>query len=157
MLLSSASPSIAQQNVASVGDTNDGDIIISASLDPAVCNAKNATPLTFQEALSAKTPPTDQCVRVDGFRLGRALFVNATDAKAKNPEASKRLAARRIGIYGSERVLANAPRTAKRYTVVGQLRRCETAWPGAMLVLGYCHYSGGPFLLASQIFPTRGR
>jgi hypothetical protein len=154
IILGSATPTSAQQTMSPVEDDSSGDIIISAALDPATCNTGNSTPIAFNEALAVENSSSTQCVRVEGFRLGRALFLNAADARLKNSEASKKLAARRIGIYGSERVLAHAPTRPRLYTVVGQLHRCETAWPGAMLVMGYCHYSGGPFLLASQTFPS---
>jgi hypothetical protein len=153
ILFGSSAPLIAQQNEAPATDSGGEDIIMGASLDPATCNVDNATPLTFDEAVSNPDLSNEQCVKIDGFWSGRALFLSAADANSKLSNVSKRLAARRVGIYGSERLLTLAPERAKRYTLVGQLHRCETAWPGAMIVMGYCHYTGGPFLIASQAIP----
>ena len=153
ILLGLPAPLIAQQNEAPATDSASEEIIMGASLDPATCNAENATPLTFDKAVSNTETSKQKCVKIDGFWSVRALFFSAADADSKLSNVSKRLAARRLGIYGSEGLLAAAPERGKPYTLVGQLHRCETAWPSAMMVLGYCHYTGGPFLIASQAIP----
>lgn len=126
------------------------DIIMSAWLDPTACNIGNATPVTFEQALRAEKSLDDKCVAVEGFWSGRALFRTAADANSKRSNMSERLSGRRLGIYGSEQLLTSAPTKPKRYTFVGQLHQCDTAWPGAIMVMGYCHYTTGPFLIASE-------
>jgi hypothetical protein len=39
--------------------------------------------------------------------------------------------------------------------IVGIVGQCETEWPGAMMVLGYCHYTGGPILKVAEVIPER--
>ena len=135
---------------APIIESNSDILVAGASLDPAVCRLENSIPLTFDQVMQLDKEIGDQCVAVDGFWSGRALFRSASDANSEFSNVSEALSDRRLGIYGSERLLASAPKHAKRYTLVGQLRRCETAWPGAIMVLGYCHYTGGPFLIASE-------
>lgn len=149
-LLLSSAPIFAQQASTAGGAATSDDIIMGASLDPATCNVENAVPLSFDNAVTKKQVRGKQCVKIDGFWSGRALFRSAADANSKLSNVSRKLASRRIGLYGAERLLASAPSPAKRYTLVGQLRRCESAWPRAMMVMGYCHYTGGPFLIASE-------
>jgi hypothetical protein len=143
-------PLTAQQAPPPPTESSGDDIITGAALDPAICNHGNAARLSIDTVLQSATPSPRQCVSIDGYWSGRALFRTAAEANSKFSNSSKRLAARRIGMYGSERLLVSAPKRATRYTLVGQLRRCETAWPGAMMVMGYCHYTGGPFLIAAE-------
>ncbi len=38
--------------------------------------------------------------------------------------------------------------------MTGVVGRCETQWPGADMVMGYCHYTGGPILLVASAVPA---
>lgn len=71
---------------------------MGASLDPAIFNMDNARPLTFNEAVSNQELSSEQCVKIDGFWSGRALFLSAADANSKLSNVSNRLAVRRVGI-----------------------------------------------------------
>jgi hypothetical protein len=35
--------------------------------------------------------------------------------------------------------------------MVGIIGQCETEWPGAMMVLGYCHFTGRPILKIAEV------
>lgn len=35
--------------------------------------------------------------------------------------------------------------------MIGVVGQCETEWPNAMMVLGYCHYTSGTILKVSQV------
>lgn len=65
----------------------------------------------------------------------------------------KSLRSRRVGIYAADEVLDRAPDAPTRYTMIGIVDQCETAWPDALMVMGYCHYTSGPFLRISQAIP----
>ncbi|HXH14819.1 MAG TPA: hypothetical protein VNJ10_01665 [Sphingomonas sp.] len=155
MLLCLSVSLIAQQATTPPSDDNSDGIVLGASIDPASCNSANATAAPFKKVASGADFAAETCVKVEGFWSGRAIFRNAEDANAEFSNSSPRLSGRRIGIYGSERLLASAPKKPMLYTLVGKLRRCETAWPGAMMVMGYCHYTGGPFLIASEAIGPR--
>jgi len=132
------------------GTSNSDEIILGASLDSAECSLETATPISFEAAANAHSDLDGKCIALSGYWVGRAIFATSKEANSQRPNSSRRLAQRRVGIYGSERMLAIAPTTAKRYTVSGKVEHCETAWPGAMMVLGYCHYTGGPFVIISE-------
>lgn len=106
--------------------------------------------MNIEEALQLGDSLLGQCIAVDGFWSGSALFVTASDGNDRRSNSVEALRRRRIGVYGTERMLYLAPNHSLKYRLVGIYGRCETEWPGAMMVLGYCHYSGGPILKLSQ-------
>lgn len=149
VLLSSQVTSAEAQ--AESAETAKGDeIILGASLDPADCSLKTAAPITFEVANNPLNDLDGKCIALSGYWVARALFATSKEANKLGSNSSPRLAHRRVGIYGGERMLAIAPKRAKRYMVVGRIKHCETAWPDAMMVLGYCHYTGGPFVIISE-------
>jgi hypothetical protein len=132
------------------GETTD-EIVTGAWADPQVCNIDTAVSVRVDDVHRDGALLQDKCIAVDGYWRGLALFKHAS--AAKRPRASSRadLGAGRIGLYARDEVLESAPHRPKRYTIVGVLRRCESAWPEAVMVMGYCHYAGGPILLVSQV------
>lgn len=146
--------SVAAQVPASPNDGS-GDIVISAWADPETCNIQNATAMNVKEALSRADSLVGQCIAVDGYWSGRAVFSSASDGNQRRSNSVAALSSQRIGVYGTERMLYIAPRKARRYKLVGIFGRCETEWPGAMMVMGYCHYTSGPILKLSQAVRAR--
>lgn len=144
-----AIPSSAQSS-DQPGEDGSEDIILSAWSDPAKCNVENAIQVSIDEILERGSTLEGKCVAVDGFWAARALFSHARDGNRPRSNVDKALRHRRIGIYAREEVLEAAPRRSARYTMVGVLGQCETEWPSAMMVMGYCHYTGGPLLKVSQ-------
>lgn len=133
------------------------DIIIGAATDPRSCNIDNAIHASIDEIMEHSSALDGKCVAVAGFWTARALFSHASDAKKPRSNADTAFRRHRIGIYAREEVLEAAPHQASRYTMVGVLGQCETAWPGAIMVMGYCHYTDGPFLKVSQAIPGQER
>lgn len=131
------------------------DVILGAWSDPAKCNRANAVRLSFDAVLKRGDKLNGTCVAVEGFWAGRALFGEASQGNARSSNSTRSLHGHRIGIYARDQILEHAPQRAARYTIVGIVGQCETEWPGAMMVLGYCHYTGGPFLKASEVIPER--
>jgi hypothetical protein len=130
-------------------------IIVGAWGDPAKCNSSNARPLSLTDAARGDGVSPGDCVAVTGYWAGRALFASLADANAKRSTTSDALEGRRVGIYAKERLFATAPRRPKPFKIVGVYASCKTEWPEAMMVLGYCHFSDGPFLKAAQATAAR--
>ena len=125
-------------------------MVSTAWSDPANCNGAVATKLTFHQVLKAGAALNGRCVAVDGFWEGRALFHRASDAKRKGSNSTPALQGRRIGIYAEGALRNRIASQPERYTVVGVIGHCETQWPDALMVLRYCHYTGGPIILVAQ-------
>lgn len=140
------------QDTSRPADDNSGDIITGASANPETCNIGNAIPVKFESAMHDRGKFSGRCIVVEGFWAGRALFKNASDGNMQFSKSAKSSRRRRIGTYGTEHMLQIAPKKSVRYKLVGIYGQCETQWPGAMMVMGYCHYTGGPILLLSQAF-----
>lgn len=148
-----AIPSSAQ----SPGEGVNEDIILGAWSDPATCNIENAVQVSVDEILERGSALNGKCITVEGFWTARALFSHARDGNKPRSNVDKALRHRRIGIYAREELLEAAPRRSARYTMVGVLGQCETEWPSAMMVMGYCHYTGGPLLKVSQAIASQER
>ena len=133
----------------------DGQVIAGASLSDTVCNAGNARKVSLEQALQSARSAGDACFAIDGFWHADGLFRSRADAGMTWSNLAPALIGRRLGVYGARRIMAIAPKRAGRYTLVGRLRHCDTAWPGATMVLGYCHHTGGPFLILSQAIKRR--
>jgi hypothetical protein len=132
---------------------NSGDVIRGAWADPAKCNRTIALHLSFDDVLRRAEALNGTCVAVQGFWARRALFRRASQANANSSNSDRSVRGHRIGIYAREQVLEHAPQRAARYTMVGIIGQCETEWPGAMMVLGYCHFTGGPILKIAEVVP----
>lgn len=130
-----------------------GDVILGAWSDPAKCNRVSAQSVSFDAVLKEKDKLNGFCVAVEGFWARRALFGRASHGNAKGSNATRTLEGQRIGIYARNAILEHAPKRAARYTIIGVVGNCETEWPDAMMVLGYCHYTGGPILKVSEVVP----
>jgi hypothetical protein len=141
--------SLCAQSNGQIEDLSN-QIIIGASGNPIKCNSSNARQITFADAATMTDIRSGDCVAVVAYWKGRALFASSADANSKKSMVSKALEGHRVGIYGSERMLDIAPRAAQPFKIVGSYASCKTEWPGAMLVLGYCHFSDGPFLKITQ-------
>ena len=136
------------------------DFILGAWSDPAKCNRGNATRRTLDEVLTLGDKLNGTCVAIEGFWVKRAMFKYARQGDTPRSNVAPSFRHHRIGVYASEEILENAPRRSVRYTLVGVIGQCETEWPDAVMVLGYCHYSGGPILKVAEAVPflaTNGR
>ena len=132
-------------------------IITGAWGDPSKCNLTNASPISFNDAAREGGAASGACVAITAYWKSRAIYANQDDAKHAKSVVTSSLKGRRVGIYADERIFATAPRHPTPFTVVGTYASCKTEWPGAMMVLGYCHFSDGPFLKVSQTRPARRR
>lgn len=125
--------------------------ILPISADPATCNVALATKLTVLSMAADPLRWRGQCVAVDGYRSGNALFATKREAEQRSRESVQQPGGRRIGIYGTEQVLASASDARRRYTLVGIAGECDTLGGGATMVFGYCHYTDGAFIILAEI------
>jgi hypothetical protein len=135
--------------------TSSEDVILGAWSDPAKCNRANAAHLTFDEVFARCEKLNGNRVAIEGFWASRALFKREQQGNAARSNVTRSFRNRRIGIYARAELLENAPQRSARYMMVGVIGQCETEWPDAMMVLGYCHYTGGPILKVAEAMPLQ--
>lgn len=93
-----------------------------------------------------------KCVSTEGYLKSRALFFRKSDLRRRHPSSNRASASRRIGLYGGNDLLRTAAELdAKRVRVTGIVFSCADLGEPGDLVLGYCHYSGGPFIALTAV------
>lgn len=130
------------------------EFIMNAWSDPADCNLAVAKSVSFSVLAADVGGLVGQCVAVEGFWSGRALFGSKREARTRLSNTNDRLRGKRIGIYAQWESIGEPPDRPAGTMFVGRVGQCETQWPGAMMVMGYCHYTGGPILLVAEAFPS---
>ncbi|MFY7925647.1 MAG: hypothetical protein ACOVN5_07540 [Aquidulcibacter sp.] len=131
----------------------EGEIVImGAWIDPAQCNLAKAKPVTIAELAANADQLKGQCVELEGYWRQNALFRSSRDARQSGSTAIQRLSHKRIGLYWNRSLIGEPPEKPVRAVVVGRVGTCKTQWPGAVMVMGYCHYTDGPILVMSEAF-----
>ncbi|MCJ1962690.1 hypothetical protein [Novosphingobium mangrovi (ex Hu et al. 2023)] len=146
-LIFTAPPVLAQEADASVGE----EIIMNAWANSEDCNRDNATELSFSEVAADTDVLIGQCVSLAGYWYGRGIFRSEKDALRKGSLFKPHMLGKRIGLYANWEMIGDPPSEPRWQRIVGRVGRCETQWPGAMMVMGFCHYTGGPILLVSEV------
>ncbi len=134
-------------------DTNlspNDDVIMNAWSNLSDCNLANAKRVSFSDFGADAGKLLGECVAVEGYWHGRALFGSIRQANMRRSAAAARLRKSRIGLYAQWEKVGEPPNTPARTIFVGRVGQCETQWPDAMMVMGYCHYTGGRILLVSE-------
>jgi len=154
-LLVSALGLLAATTAADVQDGNDADsgdeFVMSAWADPAMCNRNTARRITVSDVTQGRPIRDGTCVAIEGYWRANALYARKADANGKGAGIGKHATRRRVGLYGKFEMLEVAPEKARPYLLVGTLSRCKTLAAGAMMIMGYCHFSDGPILLLSEV------
>ena len=136
--------------------TQELSIVFNVDGDSRACSAESATQVTLESLVSGGEQWVGRCVRVDGFWSGRALFREAADPqRAQYPQSGDELSDRRVGLYLPDRLLRRAPDRPRSSTAVGVVGDCEILTRGALMVMGYCHYTSGPYIAVSEMLRTR--
>lgn len=151
ILLMLTSDDAAAQSPAMSEERSPGAIVTGAWSDPAICNMQTAVRVNFGEVLERASELNGKCIAVEGFWAGRALFGRVRDGNKPGSNIDEVLHRKRIGIYARNDILDAAPERSTRYVMVGVLGQCETEWPDAIMVLGYCHYVSGLILKISEV------
>ena len=150
-----AAISAASSPSAQTADESPRDeIIMNAWSNPADCNRAVARPVSFSVLAADAQGLIGECVAVEGYWSGRALFGSSKAARSRRSNTTDRLRGERIGIYAHWDSIGEPPDHLTRTMFVGRLGQCETQWPGAMMAMGYCHYTGGSILLVAEAFPS---
>ena len=140
-----ACPAMAQES----GDA-EFTVFNNAWTDPAECNPGNAMALSLDEARRRHRELDGRCVAVQGWWRDRAMFADAHSARARDAPFSDTARDVRIGLYGDWGKLGMPTRSPRRRTMVGKLADCDR-WSSFSMVMGYCHYTGGPVIILSMI------
>jgi hypothetical protein len=130
------------------------EIIMNAWSNPADCNLASAKRVYFSVLAADAKGMLGECVAVEGYWSGRALFGSAKETRTQRSNTTDQLRGRRIGVYAQWERIGEPPERPTPTTFVGRVGQCETQWPGAMMVMGYCHYTGGSILLVAEAFPS---
>lgn len=128
-------------------------VITNAWSDSAHCNRAIARQISFRELASDPDGLIDACVAVEGYWAGRALFSSARDARSRSSQSAERLRGRRVGLYAQWESIVEPPRRPARTIFVGIVGRCAQ-WADVLMVMGYCHYTGGPILIVAEAYPS---
>lgn len=130
-------------------------IIMDVSVDTKTCNTRNARWVELSDLASEPRRLLGRCVQVRGFLHGRALFLSKADARLRYSQSTGRLDGSRVGLYGLERASPAGPPSTGYYRIVGMAGDCERLARGSLMVMGYCHNTGGPYIAVSEL--RRGR
>jgi hypothetical protein len=131
----------------------DDSVIVWVAARPETCNLKVARRVKVEVFVQNPDDWAGRCIAVSGYRHGRALFKSPSDARRKHSQWSSELDGRKVGIYGRREVLNAAPEASKRVVAVGIANTCERLSAGAVMVMGYCHYTGGPIIAIAEMRP----
>jgi hypothetical protein len=147
---------IGLASVVRVGQPEPGSdqqltILSTVWANPDKCNSSLAMRVEFSTLVKAPQLWTGKCVEVDGYWRHQALFASKRDAQGRYAQAPFLGGDRRIGIYGTDELLASAPRKPIRYTAVGLVGHCEALGKDAIFVSGYCHYFFGPYIAVAEM------
>lgn len=129
------------------GAQSDGGIIVGASSD---CTPSASTPVKLRTLINKYPDHAGDCVSTEGYFQANALFRRREDSFRHRAQSSGAMAGRRIGVYASdEDRIAMQALKGERLRLHGRMSDCRSFSGDADLVLGYCHYAGGPILLVS--------
>jgi hypothetical protein len=133
--------------------TSEDDIIVSVWSHPSTCNLDVAKKVSLEALVRKPSAWTGKCIAVRGYWYGRALFDYQSDADRKYSQSSDEIDGHRVGIYARDEILNAAPKHAALFIAVGIANECERLWNGSVMVMGYCHYTGGPFIAVAEMRP----
>lgn len=130
------------------GARPEGEIIVGAKSD---CARPSSPPVKLKTLINNYPDHAGGCVSTEGYFHANALFRRRADSFRHRAQSSGAMARRRIGVYASdENLAAMQALKGERLRLFGSVSDCRSFGGDADLVLGYCHYAGGPILLVSS-------
>jgi hypothetical protein len=150
LALALAAPTEAQSPAVT---PDEDSIIMWVAARPETCNFKSARKVSLEAFVRKPDQWAGKCIAVRGYWSGRALFQSPGDARQKYAQSSDELDGHRAGIYGRDEVLKSAPKHPRLFTAIGVADTCERLSAGAIMVMGYCHYTGGPIIAVAEMRP----
>jgi hypothetical protein len=139
-----------QEPQAVPASPNSESVLLYTWTKSEICNLGNAEAVRFAELARNSRRYEGRCLVVNGFWRGRGLFTSGRAGSRSGAFWDESLANSRIGLYAHEDILDQSPRSPTRARMIGILRHCDTAFQGYAMVMGYCHYTGGPILILSE-------
>ena len=126
------------------------EVILNTWSDPAVCSQSNARTVDTREIARSPDAWTGKCVRVRGWWKAGTIFSDRRSAGRERADNSPSSYRDRIGVYGRDEVMNQSPDHPVFTTAIGIVGTCEQLGDGTLMVMGYCHYRGGPYIALSS-------
>jgi hypothetical protein len=123
--------------------------------DKAKCHLGNARRIELSALANEYLAFVGKCVAVSGYLSGRSLFLSKVESRTSYAQSANRLKLRRLGLYGLAKASPADPVKSRRYVAVGTVGACERLSAGADMVMGYCHYTDGPYVAVSELRPAK--
>ncbi|MGB3624796.1 MAG: hypothetical protein WA989_03145 [Henriciella sp.] len=117
------------------------------------CTPSNTKEISLRDVLKSPFEFESACVTVEGYATARALFYRKSDLKVRYPAQNNRIAKRRLGIYGPEELMERVSSLhGSKLRLTGKIFDCSDLYvEGVVMVMGYCHYTDGPFIDLDQV------
>lgn len=123
------------------------------------CQPSESRQIDLQDLVEEPERWHGHCVVVRGYSGERSLFFDAADTRISGHATAEELEGRRVGLYGSQETmerLADLP-LRTRISVTAKVSDCQDLkGKNVVMLMGYCHYVGGPILLITDFEPLRG-
>ena len=97
------------------------EFIMNAWSDQSDCNRENARTFSLGAVLADAKSLSDECVIVEGYWYGRALFRTERDARTDRSNTASQLRGGRLGLYARWDLLDDLPKRPIRQIFVGRL------------------------------------
>ena len=134
---------------------DDEYIINDVWADKSKCNLGNAERIDLAALTAGPSALLGRCVVVNGYLSGRALFLSKADSRTRYAQSTDVLKLRRLGLYGLEKASPAMPTKPGPHEIVGTVGDCERLGDGAIMVMGYCHYTSGLYVAVSELRRVR--
>jgi hypothetical protein len=131
-------------------EPNEFYVINDTWADKSKCNRGNAEQIELSTLANDHSAFIGRCVAVTGYLSGSALFPSKDESRTRYAQSAESLKLRRVGLYGLAKASPNAPVKSRRYVVVGLVGDCERLSDSTGMVMGYCHYTNGPYVAVSE-------
>jgi hypothetical protein len=145
----------ASADLPKAAEPNDFYVINDVWADKSKCNLGNARRIELSALANEHSALVGKCVAVTGYLSGRALFISKADSRTRYAQSADSLKLRRLGLYGLAKASPDYPVKSRRYEVVGTVGDCERLGDGTAMVMGYCHYTNGPYVAVSELQPAK--
>jgi hypothetical protein len=143
---------VAAFGVDAAAEPGDMQIIYTLTPPAKACRPENTEAVPLKILVKDEGGRAGKCVVTEGYTTQRALFMNRRDLFLKRASSNGTSARRRIGFYGDEAMMKSVYELdGKRIRATGLLFDCADIGAPGDLVLGYCHYSGGPIIALTAV------
>lgn len=100
------------------------------------CNLAVAKRVSFSVLAADAGGLVGECLAVEGYWSGRALFGSKREARTRLSNINDRIKGKRIGIYAQWESIGEPHNQSASTMFVGRVGLREMQWPGAIIVMG---------------------